>query len=99
MTQIPVVLADSITGHKLQGMTLPHVIIASWGYFAKNWPYVVLSRSTTFKGLYLFEPIDMEKSFAPSRDLIEYLRRAENLQDHILEMRKTRMAEVNRHTE
>ena len=43
MTQIPVVLADSITGHKLQGMTLPHVIIVSWGYFAKNWPYVVLS--------------------------------------------------------
>ena len=29
-------------------------------------------------------------------NLIEYLRRAENLQDHILEMRKTRMAEVNR---
>ena len=96
MTQIPVVLADSITGHKLQGMTLPHVIIASWGYFAKNWPYVVLSRSTTFEGLYLFQPIDMEKSFAPSRDLVEYLRRAERLQDHILEMRATRMAEVNR---
>ena len=96
MTQIPVVLADSITGHKLQGMTLPHVIIASWGYFAKNWPYVVLSRSTTFEGLYLFQPIDMEKSFAPSRDLVEYLRRAENLQDHILHMRNTRMAEVNR---
>ena len=38
----------------------------------------------------------MEKSFAPSRDLVEYLRRAENLQDHILQMRKTRMAEVNR---
>jgi ATP-dependent exoDNAse (exonuclease V) alpha subunit len=99
MTQIPVVLADCITGHKLQGMTIPHVIIASWGYFAKNWPYVVLSRSTTFEGLYLFQPIDMEKSFAPSRDLVEYLRRAENLQDHILCMRKTRMAEVNRHTE
>ena len=99
MTQIPVVLADCITGHKLQGMTIPHVIIASWGYFAKNWPYVVLSRSTTFEGLYLFQPIDMEKSFAPSRDLVEYLRRAENLQDHILRMRKTRMAEVNRHTE
>jgi hypothetical protein len=99
MTQIPVVLADSITGHKLQGMTLPHVIIASWGYFAKNWPYVVLSRSTTFEGLYLFQPIDMVKSFAPSRDLVEYLRRAEALQDHILQTRKTRMAEVNRQTE
>ena len=94
MIQIPVILADSITGHKLQGMTIPHVIIASWGYFAKNWPYVVLSRCTTFKGLYLFKPIDMEKSFAPSRDLIEYLRRAEDLQDHILHMRKVRMAEI-----
>ena len=80
-------------------MTLPHVIIASWGYFAKNWPYVVLSRSTTFEGLYLFQPIDMVKSFAPSRDLVEYLRRAEALQDHILQTRKTRMAEVNRQTE
>ena len=38
----------------------------------------------------------MEKSFAPSKDFVEYLRRAEGLQDHILEMRKTRMAEVNR---
>jgi len=99
MTQIPVVLADAITGHKLQGMTIPNVVIASWGYFAKNWPYVVLSRSTTFKGLYLFEPIDMNKSFAPSDDLVDYLRRAEHLQDHILSMRKTRMAALyNRQT-
>jgi len=92
VTQIPVILADSITGHKLQGMTLPYVIIASWGYFAKNWPYVVLSRCTTFKGLYLFKPIDMDKSFAPSKDLVEYLRRAERLQDHILHTRKAGMA-------
>ena len=94
MTQIQVVLADSITGHKLQGMTIPYVIIASWGYFAKNWPYVVLSRCTTFKGLYLFKPIDMEKSFAPSRDLVEYLRRAEDLQDHIIQMREISIAEL-----
>jgi len=92
MTQIPVLLADAITGHKLQGMTIPNVIIASWGYFAKNWPYVVLSRSTTFGGLYLFEPISMDKSFAPSKDLVEYMRRAEALQDHILLMRKKRIA-------
>ena len=92
MTQIPVILADAITGHKLQGMTIPNVVIASWGYFANNWPYVVLSRCTTFNGLYLFEPIDMNKSFAPSDNLVDYLRRAESLQDHILSMRKTRMA-------
>ena len=95
MTQIPVVLADAITGHKLQGMTIPHVIISSWGYFAKNWPYVVISRSTTFEGLYLLHPIDMDKSFAPPRDLVEYLKRAEHLQYHILLTRKKRMAELN----
>jgi len=93
MTQIPVVLADAITGHKLQGMTIPNVIITSWGTFAKNWPYVVLSRSTTFKGLYLMEPIDRKKSFAPSEDLKDYLRRADRLQHHILTTREKRMAE------
>ena len=92
MTQIPVILADAITGHKLQGMTISNVVVASWGYFANNWPYVVLSRCTTFKGLHLFEPIDVNKSFAPSDDLVDYLRRAEHLQDHILSLRKTRMA-------
>ena len=60
-----VVLADAITtSHKL---AIPHVIISSWGYFAKNWPYVVTSQSTTFfKRLYL-HPIDMDKSFAPPK--------------------------------
>ena len=96
MTQIPVILADAITGHKLQGMTIPNVIVVSWGTFANNWPYVVLSRCTTFDGLYLFEPISMDKSFAPSRDLVDYLRRAEKLQNYILGMRKDRMAKLTR---
>ena len=88
-----VVLADAITtSHKL---AISHVIISSRGYFAKNWPYVVTSRSTTFKRLYL-HPIDMDKSFAPPRDLVEYLKRAEHLQDHILLTRKKRMAELNK---
>ena len=29
MTQIPVILADAITGHKMQGMTLDNVIVPS----------------------------------------------------------------------
>ena len=36
MTQIPVVLADAITGHKLQGMTIPNVIINIVGNFCKE---------------------------------------------------------------
>ena len=91
MTQIQVILADAITGHKTQGMTFHNVIIPSWGN-QNNWPYTVLSRSRTLEGLYLFQPINMTKSFAPSRDLKEYLVRAEALQDHILQMRRERMA-------
>jgi hypothetical protein len=90
MTQIPVILADAITGHKTQGMTFHNVIVPSWGN-QNNWAYVVLSRCRTLKGLFLFKPISMEKSFAPSRDLKEYLVRAEALQDHILQTRRERM--------
>ena len=35
----------------------------------------------------------MKKSFAPSDDLVDYLRRAEHLQHHILTTREKRMAE------
>jgi hypothetical protein len=34
----------------------------------KNWEYVVLSRVCTLSGLYLVEPIDMDKSFKPSSE-------------------------------
>ena len=90
MTQIPVILADAITGHKTQGMTFHNVIVPSWGK-QNNWAYVVLSRCRTLKGLFLFKPISMEKSFAPSRDLKEYLMRAEALQDRILQTRRENM--------
>jgi len=94
MTQIPVILADAITGHKTQGMTFHYVIIPSWGK-QNNWAYVVLSRCRTLKGLFLFKPISMEKSFAPSRDLKEYLVRAKALQDRILQTRRERMAALD----
>jgi hypothetical protein len=42
----------------------------------KNWEYVVLSRVHTLSGLYLVEPIDMEKSFKPSSELKKYIENA-----------------------
>jgi hypothetical protein len=39
----------------------------------KNWEYVVLSRMQTLSGLYLVKPIDMEKSFKPSKELRSYI--------------------------
>ena len=68
MNQFPVNCNDATTGHKLQGMSKDVMIITSWpsGGLFKNWEYVVLSRVRTRDGLYLFEPIDMTKSFKPS---------------------------------
>jgi hypothetical protein len=42
----------------------------------KNWEYVVLSRVRTLSGLYLVQPIDMEKLFNPSSELKEYIENA-----------------------
>jgi hypothetical protein len=68
MKQIPANSNDATTGHKLQGMTKDVIVITSWptgGLAAmfKNWEYVVLSRVHTLSGIYLVEPIDMEKLF------------------------------------
>jgi hypothetical protein len=80
MTQLPVNSNDATTGHKLQGMSKDVVIITSWpaGGLFKNWEYVVLSRVRTHKGLYLFQPISLEKSFKPSPELTFFFRRAKS---------------------
>ena len=71
MTQLPINSNDATTGHKLQGMSKDVIIISSWptGGLFKNWEYVVLSRVRTRNGLYLFDAIDMNKSFEPSPEL------------------------------
>ncbi len=66
MKQIPANSNDATTGHKLQGMSKDDIVVMSWptgGLAAmfKNWDYVVLSQVCTPSGLYLVEPIDMEK--------------------------------------
>ncbi len=71
MNQIPANSNGATTGHKLQGMSKDVIIVSSWptgglSLMFKNWEYVVLSRVRTLSGLYLVEPIDMDKSFNPS---------------------------------
>jgi hypothetical protein len=88
---------NATTGHKLQGMSKDVMIVTSWpkgGLSAlfKNWEYVVLSRVRTLEGLYLFEPIDLEKSFKPSLELKGYMRRATQKEKKMLELREIRMA-------
>ena len=74
MKQIPATSNDATAGHKLQGMSKDAIVVTSWptgGLAAmfKNWEYVVLSCVRTLSGLYLVEPIDMDKSFKPSSEL------------------------------
>lgn len=61
--QIPVVVNNATTGHKLQGCTKNSVFINCFSY-AKNWPYVVLSRVKTQKGLFLRRPLDESKDYS-----------------------------------
>ena len=50
----------------------------------KNLEYVVLSRVRTLSGLYLVEPIDMDKSVNPSFQLKSYMERAMQKEKGIL---------------
>jgi hypothetical protein len=82
MTQFPINLADTVTGHKLQGRTLDKIIITGWGHsFSKNWEYTVLSRVKTRAGLFLLEELNLDKSYGANeqfRRFIERLKRIEN---------------------
>lgn len=55
-TQFPTVSNSATTGHKLQGYTAKQLLVNDWQW-QQNWAYVVLSRVTEMKGLFLREPL------------------------------------------
>lgn len=85
-TQFPVNTAVAITGHKLQGRTLENIIITSWpknGLF-QNWEYTVLSRVKSIEGLFLFQELDIHKSYAASDDFKLFLVRLQDREKQII---------------
>ena len=50
-TQLPVIINNATTGHKLQGSSVDSLFVHNWSYVA-NWVYVMLSRVRTRKGLF-----------------------------------------------
>lgn len=85
-TQFPVNIALAMTGHKLQGRTLENVIITSWpknGLF-QNWEYTVLSRVKSIEGLYLFQELDINKSYEASDDFKLFIIRLQEKQKQII---------------
>ena len=63
-TQIPLIINNATTGHKLQGSGVDNVFVHTWSY-TTNWVYVMLSHGKTKKGLFMRKPL--------SRDLRKYL--------------------------
>ena len=59
--QIPILISNATTGHKLQGSTVSQLFVHSWRY-ETNWPYVVLSRVKTLSGLFLRQPLKYDKT-------------------------------------
>jgi hypothetical protein len=49
--QIPVLINNATTGHKLQGSGVDNLFVHNWSY-VQNWVYVMLSRVKTHAGLF-----------------------------------------------
>jgi hypothetical protein len=100
MNRIPANSNDGTTGHKLQGMLKDVIIVSSWptGGMSKNfknWEYVVLSHVRTLSGLYLADPIDMEKSFNPSFQLRSYIDKIKQKGKHITDECQKAMSHIS----
>jgi len=77
-TQIPVVVNNATTGHKLQGSSVDQLFVHNWSYVT-NWVYVVLSRVRTRTGLFSRKPISTDlKKYAVPEELKKMIRNFSN---------------------
>ena len=60
-TQLPILLNNATTGHKLQGSGVNLLFVHNWSYVT-NWVYVMLSHVKTLNGLFLRKPLDNDPS-------------------------------------
>ena len=59
--QLPILVNNATTGHKLQGSSVDNLFVHSWNYVT-NWPYVMLSRVKTRKGLFCRKALSKDLS-------------------------------------
>ena len=77
--QIPIIVNNATTGHKLQGTGVDNLFVHAWSY-KRNWPYVILSRVRQRNGLFLRHKIDKNISkYAMDDDLISFIAYFKNL--------------------
>ena len=72
ITYLPINCNISITGHKLQGKTIDHLIVNLLAYGCTYWVYVVLSRVKKLKYLILNEKLDVHRSFEAKKELVRW---------------------------
>jgi PIF1-like helicase len=72
MTQLPILINNATTGHKLQGQTKENLVISVWSR-RRHWNYVALSRVRTRAGLYLVKPLPYTTDFSIDPNLAAML--------------------------
>jgi hypothetical protein len=72
MVQLPILVNNATTGHKLQGQNKSILVVSVWSK-RNNWNYVALSRVSTRSGLYLVKPLPYNTDFSISADLTTML--------------------------
>jgi hypothetical protein len=76
--QVPVLVNNATTGHKLQGSGVDNLFVHNWSY-TTNWPYVMLSRVKTWDGLFLRKKLSKDlRKYAVPESLQRMLRRFNN---------------------
>jgi hypothetical protein len=73
--QVPLIVNNASTGHKLQGTSVDSLFVHSWSYVT-NWVYVMLSRVRTLEGLYCRKPVSEDlRKYAVPKALTRMLQR------------------------
>jgi hypothetical protein len=78
--QFPILRADAITGHKLQGLSKDNLVVVDFDYHTPQWIYVALSRVRTRQGLFLMKKLELAKLKQPDRRLVAEERRLRSLE-------------------
>jgi hypothetical protein len=76
-SQLPILINNATTGHRLQGSGVDSLFIHNWSY-VQNWVYVMLSRVKTRAGLFCRKPLskDLSKYAVPQalQAMLHYFR-------------------------
>ena len=71
--QLPLMSNAATTGHKLQGSSLDAAYVPDWNY-SVNWPYAVISRVRSLRGLFIGKKLDPTKDYSVPVELQRLMR-------------------------